>query len=133
MLEKIESQGKTFALILRHELEVEGVKFFTASDNPLQLGVIQHEKGTEIKAHVHRNATREIGSIQEVLHIEYGRVEVNFYNMNGEEINAAVLNTGDTILLLDGGHGFKILEDTRILEIKQGPYHGIEDDKIILE
>ena len=35
------------------------------------------------------------------------------------------------IILFQGGHGFKILEKTNIIEIKQGPYVEGKDKKII--
>lgn len=132
-MEKVELQGQVFALILRHELSVDGINFFTASDNPIQLGVLQHRRGIEIKPHVHRDSIRMIKDIQEVLHIEYGKVEANFYNQRGEKIGSSILNTGDTILLISGGHGFRILEDAKILEIKQGPYYGVKEDKECLD
>lgn len=133
VVERIELKGEVYALILRRELNVEGVNFFTTPDNPLQLGILQHGKGTEIKPHVHRNTLRTIENVQEVLYIEYGKVETSFYNKNGEKVGSSVLNTGDTILLLNGGHGFRILKDARILEVKQGPYRGVENDKVVLD
>ena len=133
MIEKVELQGEVFALILRHELNVEGVNFFTTSDNPFQLGILQHRQGTKIKPHIHRDSTRTIKSAQEVLHIEYGKVEANFYDQSGEKIGSSILNTGDTILLMSGGHGFRILEEAKILEIKQGPYYGVKEDKECLD
>ena len=42
------------------------------------------------------------------------------------------LNEGDIILLIEGGHSFEMLEDAVILEIKQGPYMGVED-KILFD
>lgn len=133
MVEKVELQGQVFALILRHELSVEGVNFFTTSDNPIQLGILQHRQGTKIKPHIHRDSIRKIKSVQEVLHIEYGKVEINFYNQRGEKIGSSILNTGDTILLITGGHGLTILEEAKILEIKQGPYYGVKEDKECLD
>lgn len=132
MLEKVELQGQVFALILRHEFSGEGANFLTASDNPIQLGILQHRQGTELKPHVHPDSIRTIKSTQEVLHIEYGKVQADFYDKNGEKVGTCILNRGDTILLLSGGHGFRILEDAKILEIKQGPYHGTEGDKVLL-
>jgi len=129
MLEKIQWQGQILALILRRELNVDGVKFFTSADNPLQLGILQHRQGTEIKPHLHPDSVRTINMTQEVLYIERGRVKADFYNKDGENISSSILNTGDAILLLSGGHGFKILEDAKILEIKQGPYCGVDRDK----
>lgn len=36
------------------------------------------------------------------------------------------------MLLAYGGHGFKMLEDSEIIEVKQGPYAG-ENDKVRFE
>jgi hypothetical protein len=125
----VELQGRLFALILRHELNCEGTRFFTSPDNPIQLGILQHKRGTEIRPHVHLSSTRKIESIQEVLHIECGMVEADFYGVDGVKLDSRTLREGDTILLLDGGHGFRIIDDARIVEVKQGPYRGIEEDK----
>lgn len=130
MIEKVEYNGKTFALILRCYDEPEGVNFFTSQDNPLQLGILKHPQGHKIKPHLHRNLPRNISVVQEVLHIEYGEVETKFYDASGKELGSVMLNAGDTILLLSGGHGFNILRDSKILEVKQGPYYGVEDDKL---
>ncbi|MEM2890628.1 MAG: hypothetical protein QW358_04775 [Candidatus Hadarchaeum sp.] len=129
MIEKIEHDGKLFAIILRSGFEMDGVNFFTPEDNPLQLGVLKYEKGVEIRPHVHKNSVKTIKKIQEVLHIMYGKIEASFYNITGEKVGSSILNVGDTILLLDGGHGFRILENSKILEIKQGPYLGPDKDK----
>lgn len=129
MIERIEHGGKLFAIILRGGFETEGVNFFTPEDNPLQLGVLKYGKGTEIRPHIHKTSIREISKIQEALHIEYGKIEANFYDTTGEEVGSGILNAGDTVLLLEGGHGFKMLENSKILEIKQGPYLGPDKDK----
>ena len=133
MIEKIEYEGSAFALILRHNHEQEGVTFFTSKDNPLQLGIINHRQGTEVKPHIHRNLSRTISEVQEILHIDCGEVEAKFYGANGRKLGSLILNTGDTILLLSGGHGFNILRDSKIIEVKQGPYVSREEDKTFLE
>ena len=38
-----------------------------------------------------------------------------------------ILQTGDVILLASGGHGFTMLEETEMIEVKQGPYAGEKD------
>ena len=133
MIEKIEWRGETLALILRDGFNKDGVNFVTAENNPLQVGVLMHPQGFKIKPHIHRTSRKIINSIQEVLHVAYGRVGVNFYDDKGEQIGSAVINMGDTILLIAGGHGFDILEDSKIIEVKQGPYEGTEQDKKRLE
>jgi len=129
VIEKIAYEGHTFALILRDNYEQEGVAFFTPQENPVQLGILQHRQGTKVKPHIHRSLPRTISETQEVLHIEYGEVEASFYDSHGKGLGSVILKAGDTILLLYGGHGFNILKDSKILEIKQGPYYGPEDDK----
>ena len=133
MIEKIEWNGKIFALILYREFNENGINFITSKENPLQVGTLIHKKGTEIKAHVHKLSTRKIDSVQEVLHIEYGKIQADIFNDTGEKIKSCILNEGDTILLLNGGHGFRILENAKIIEIKQGPYYGVDGDKEYLE
>jgi len=66
------------------------------------------------------------------VHIEKGRVKVDLYGLDGEKIRTVELSTGDTILFVNGGHGFEVLEDTKIIEVKQGPYLGKEGDKAYL-
>ncbi len=129
MIERIERSGKVFALILRADYEPEGVNFVTSPANPLQLGILKHQHGSKIKPHIHKSFPRTINEVQEVLHIKYGKVEAEFYETGGKKVGSAILNAGDTFLLISGGHGFNILEDSKIIEIKQGPYHGVEEDK----
>lgn len=129
MVERIEHNGKLFALILRANYESEGVNFITSEDNPLQLGILIHKQGSIIKPHTHRNLPKTITTVQEVLHIQSGKIEAEFYESKGKKIASTVLDSGDTILLLSGGHGFNILEDSKIIEVKQGPYGGVEADK----
>jgi hypothetical protein len=129
VIEKVEHAGKTYALILRSNYEEQGVNFITPQDNPFQLGILKHVQGVKIKPHVHRNLPRNIVGVQEILHIEYGEVEAKFYDDAGNDFQSVILGTGDTVLLLAGGHGFNILKDAKILEVKQGPYYGADDDK----
>ena len=129
MIEKIEWEGKVFALIVRQNYEPEGVNFVTSGDNPLQLGILKHQQGSKIKPHIHKSYPKTVNEVQEVLHIEYGKIEAEFYESAGKKVGSTALNSGDTILLLSGGHGFNILEDSKMIEVKQGPYYGVEEDK----
>ena len=129
MIEEIEFEGKLFALISRCGCEQNGVNFVTSQDNPLQLGILKHQQGVRLEPHIHRNTPRIINEVQEVLHIEYGELETEFYDEAGNKLGSVILNTGDTILLISGGHGFNILKDCKIVEVKQGPYSGVREDK----
>ncbi len=130
MVERIEWDGELLALVIRDKYGTDGVNFVTSPESPLQLGVIQHKTGVKIKPHIHRDHARTIEKLQEVLHIDSGEVEAEFFDGKGNRVARAVLETGDTILLVSGGHGFNILKDSRIIEVKQGPYFGTSEDKV---
>jgi hypothetical protein len=130
-VEVVESNGRTFAIILRSEKQINGVEFYTPKEYPFQMGAHFRKKGETIKPHAHRFSQRTITTSQEMLHVDSGRVEVDIYDDERKKILETVLKTGDTILFVEGGHGFKFLEDTKIVEVKQGPYEGVEKDKDI--
>lgn len=131
-IERVKYGDRVIAIIVRKGLKTDGVKFFTPEDYPFQLGVHTRAKGMNVKPHLHREISRKISITQEMLHIAKGKVVVDFYVDTGEKIRSINLSEGDTILLSHGGHGIRILEDTKIIEIKQGPYPGTESEKIFL-
>lgn len=88
--------------------------------------------GYEIKPHRHNLVPREVHLTQEVLFIKSGKVRVDFYDNDQVYLESRILFAGDVILLSDGGHGFKMLEPSEIIEVKQGPYCG-EMDKVRFE
>ncbi|MEW6188210.1 MAG: hypothetical protein AB1585_21030 [Thermodesulfobacteriota bacterium] len=126
-IERIEGDGKPIAIIVRNDFTKPGVTFFSPNDFSQQLGILVHSPGHEVKAHVHNVIARDVRVTQEVLHVIEGKMEITLYTENKEFITSRILNRGDTVLLAYGGHGIKILEPTKILEVKQGPYAGKED------
>ena len=133
MLEYIKGKDELLlAVVIRQGFSDEGVNFVTSPENYLQVGILNHKEGSIIKPHRHKEMPRTINYTQEVLHIEYGKMEVDFYQ-NNQLIKKALLFEGDTIILLAGGHGFNILEDTKMIEVKQGPYLSQTEDKEIIE
>ena len=126
-VEQILSGDTIIAIILRRDLMTEGVKFFTPSEFSQQLGLLVHEKGKIVHPHKHQQIKRDIVQTQEVLHIIHGKVKIDLFNTHFHFVQAVELNVGDTILLASGGHGIEILEDSKIIEVKQGPYAGIDD------
>jgi cupin fold WbuC family metalloprotein len=129
MIERIEWNGIDLALIIRSPWDTKGVNFVTSNSNPLQVGIMNHPAGTVVKPHQHRTFDRTISETQEVLHIDSGEVEASFYADGTDVVEVRTLKSGDTILLLSGGHSFKVLADSKIIEVKQGPYYGTDEDK----
>lgn len=127
MIEKITSDGNLLAIIIRTQFEKEGIEFFTPDDFSQQLAYMKRPKEYSIPPHVHNKVTREVQLTQEVLLIKSGKVRIDFYNNQQVYIESRILNQGDLILLADGGHGFEMLEESEIIEVKQGPYTGDND------
>lgn len=126
-IEQIQADGKPIAIIVRNEFNRPGVSFFSPFEFSQQLGVLIHPAGHEVKAHVHNLIARDVRVTQEVLHVIEGKIEITLFAENKKYITSRLLSRGDTVLLAYGGHGLKILEPSRILEVKQGPYAGVED------
>jgi hypothetical protein len=127
MVERIEHNNILLALIIRASYEKEGISFFTPDDFSQQLGYMKREKGYVIEPHVHNPVTREVVWTQEVLYIKTGKVRVDFYDESKVYLESRFLFTGDVILLASGGHGFTMIEESEIIEVKQGPYSGDKD------
>lgn len=132
MLEKVYKQELQLAIIIRSDFQKSGIEFFTNDNDSQQLGYMNRPEGYEIKPHRHNLVQREVHLTQEVLFIKSGKVRVDFYSNEQEYLESRILNQGDVILLSDGGHGFKMLEPSEIIEVKQGPYCG-EQDKVRFE
>ena len=141
-IEHIFEDKELLAIILRTSFNKEGIDFFTPSNFSQQLGYMKRCKGYKIQPHIHNEVKRTINYTQEVLFIKKGVVRVDFYKTDKTYMRSKVLNSGDVILLSSGGHGFEMLEDSEVIEVKQGPFAGSNDksrfdfvsqNKIIIE
>jgi hypothetical protein len=125
--EQIAWMGRTLSYIIRRELVPTTTTFLTPPEFTHQLGFVVYPAGGAVKPHLHRSMERKIKGTSEVLLIKKGRCEIDIYNNKKELVATRELREGDIVLLVDGGHGFRMLEDTVFVEIKQGPYTGIEE------
>jgi len=124
------SDGSIYSIIIRHDYSLkDDIRFLTKEDDHMQVGIMHRSSGYVIQPHYHLNNNRSIDSCSEVLLIKFGKVKVDFYNSSLEKIDDKILHKGDTILFLQGGHGFHFIEDSEIIEVKQGPYNGVNDKK----
>ncbi|HYR29470.1 MAG TPA: hypothetical protein VEU30_13450 [Thermoanaerobaculia bacterium] len=127
MVETITHDGQLLALIVPGDFHEPGIHFFTPGDLSQQLAYMHHPAGKVIDAHVHNPVARQVQYTQEVLFIRSGRMRVDFYTPAREYIGSRILKGGDAILLATGGHGFEVLEEVEMFEVKQGPYAGDGD------
>jgi hypothetical protein len=131
-MEIIEYENQILAIIIRNSYSHNGIEFFTRENDSQQLDYMNRPVDYIIKPHRHNEVAREVLNTQEVLFIKTGKVRVDFYNDNQLYLESRILLPLDVILLSAGGHGFKMLEKSEIIEVKQGPYCG-ENDKVRFE
>ena len=115
-----------FGYIIRYKKK-NGVNFLTPSNLTHQVGSIRHKKNHEILPHLHLINKRKIDYTSEVLIIQKGKVRIDLYSNKKKYLFSKILIKNDILILIKGAHGFKILEPTDILEIKQGPYNNKKD------
>ena len=128
LIEEIKLNNNLLAIIVHHEYNKPGISFFTPGDLSQQVAYMQHPSGHLIEPHVHNKVIREVHYTQEVLLLRKGKLRVDFYDDERNYLESRILEAGDLILLASGGHGFKVIEEVEMFEIKQGPYAG-ENDK----
>jgi hypothetical protein len=128
----VKDDEETLAIIIRRNFSTEGIKFFTPDDFSQQLAYMHHKKGKKINPHIHNLVQRKVNFTQEVLLIKRGKLKVDIYRKDHSYHSSHILDSGDVILLAHGGHGFEILEDIEMIEVKQGPFAG-EMDKTHFE
>ena len=127
MINSIINRGQTLAIILRTTYKEKGINFFTPNEFSQQLAYMNHPSGYEIQPHLHNVVQRKVQFTKEVLFIKSGKVRVDFYDDEKNYLESRILVSGDVILLAFGGHGFEMIEDSEIIEVKQGPYAGEAD------
>jgi hypothetical protein len=115
------------ALIVRGSFDKPGITFFTKPDFSQQLAFMRHPAGKKIDAHIHKPILRNVSYSQETLILKRGKLRVDFFDDQKTYLSSRTLEGGDVILLIRGGHGFEVLEELEMIEVKQGPYPGDKD------
>jgi hypothetical protein len=122
LVEKIDHEGSTIAIIVSSRYKEAGAHFFTPDHFSQQLGYLKYPRGKVIEPHVHNSITREVLDTHEVLFIKKGRLRVDFFDSRQKYVKSRLLEAGDVILLVGGGHGFEVVEAVEMFEVRQGPF-----------
>jgi quercetin dioxygenase-like cupin family protein len=126
-VETIAHSGKTLCIIIRAKPIPGATTFYTPNDFNLQVGKVVYPAGGEIPRHTHRAVNRTVHNTSEVLVVQKGRITVDLYAEDHTFLCSREMGGGDVIVLMSGGHGFRLIEDTILLEVKQGPYGGLQE------
>lgn len=122
--------GTVLCHVVRTDRLPDITTFATPPEAVIQVGHVVHPRGHEIVRHAHRPVERRVTGTAEVLLVQRGRCEIDVYDTDRQFVRTAELREGDILVMLAGGHGFRMLDDTVLLEVKQGPYLGPDEKEL---
>lgn len=128
--EVIEHEGKRYAEIIWAGTTVEKSVFFSPAGSSFQFGLLAHESNFVESAHYHPAIERRIDDLQQMFVVQKGVVAVDFFTDGGTRFREVILRPGDAILLVQGAHSVRVLEDMQCVSVKQGPFLGADRDKV---
>jgi hypothetical protein len=132
-VEVVEQGGTTYAEIIWADTRAERTTFFSPAESSFQFGLIAHEAGYREEPHYHKAVTRRIDDLQQMFVVQRGLVDVQLYTDDRRLFRVVRLGPGDAIVLVHGIHAITVVEDFQALSVKQGPFFGDEEDKVVVE
>lgn len=133
-MREILKDGKVVARHISESDINEGLNFYSKDDEFIQVGAWNYNEGKRLLGHIHNEVDRTINRTNEVLYVIKGSLEARIYDLSEVLLETFVVEQGDVLVLLDCGHGYTILSnDTKIIEIKNGPYLGADIDRRRIE
>ena len=129
-IEVVEHGGIKYAEIIRADARVAKTHFFSPPESSFQFGLLAHEAGFVEEPHYHKPFPRQIDDLQQMFVLQRGKVVIELYDNDGGLLREITLTAGDAIVLIHGIHALRVIEDFQAISVKQGPYLGMENDKV---
>jgi len=129
LVERITYRDRVLACVIRADAEPNQTTFLTPPDYQMQLGFVVYPGSGAVPRHLHRPVERHVVGTPEVLLVRKGHCLMDTYDDDEQLVSTTELHQGDVIMLVAGGHGFRMVEDTVFLEVKQGPFNGPSDKR----
>lgn len=123
-------KGAVLAIVFRHGISTDGTHFLTKENLPLQVGILDHHNKKNVGMHRHKKLPKPVYEVHEVLYVESGKAHVSLADTKWNPIGTVDITKGDMLLLCGAAHEIIMEKETRIIEIKQGPYYGDANSKI---
>lgn len=128
---KVIYNGKLFGIIYRPEDWKPGLDFLSDPQDFIQVGTWWYPEGKQLQAHRHVENPRSSNLTQELVYVVHGRLRIDYYDDGKHLVRSEEIRAGDMAIILEGGHGYEILEDdTKVIEVKNGPFVSVEKDKV---
>lgn len=122
-----DNENNLLAIVVKNGTSTKDKDFHTDHSSEFQIASFNLKKDDFIERHYHEKQERKIFSTNEVLVIQSGKMTLTLYDLNLNKIEDVILESGDMVALFNGGHGIKIEEQTKFIEVKQGPYNEEKD------
>jgi len=132
-IEVIEHNGTRYAEIIWADTRVDKSTFFSPAESSFQFGLLAHEAGYQEPPHYHKEFDRTISDLQQMFVVQRGVVGVQLFDDDGYMLREVILNPGDAIVLIHGAHAIRVVEDMQCISVKQGPFMGVDFDKVDVE
>jgi hypothetical protein len=132
-IETIQYNNVRYAEVIWGNVHVDHTTFFSPAESSFQFGLLAHKAGFVEPPHYHNPITRTIYDLQQMFVVQYGVVAVQLYTDDGNLLREVVLRQGDAIVLIQGVHAIRVIEDMQCISVKQGPFLGTELDKMLVE
>ena len=131
--EVIERDGVRYAEVIWAASTTPTTKFCSPDSGSMQFGLLAHGKGFIEPAHYHKQIERKIPNLVQMFVVQKGKIAVDFFTPDGKKFKEVIVGVGDAILLIDGAHSIRVLEDMQCVSVKQGPFLGAENDKVNIQ
>ena len=132
-IESVELEGIKYAEIIWADTEVGETTFYSPAKSSFQFGLLAHESGFVEPPHYHKEVERQITDLQQMFVVQKGILVIELYSDAGDLLREITMKTGDAIVLIQGVHAIRVLEDMQCISIKQGPYMGEAEDKVFVD
>jgi hypothetical protein len=132
-IEIVEYGGTRYAEVIRADVTVGTTTFFSPAESSFQFGLLAHEAGYLEEPHYHREFSRTVSDLQQMFVVQRGVVGIRLYSDQGSLLREIVLHPGDAIVLIHGVHAIRVIEDMQCISVKQGPFLGVEYDKVVVK
>lgn len=132
-IELVEHEGVKYAEVIRAETRVDSSTFYSPPESSFQFGLLAHPAGYAEAPHYHKAVPRRIDDLQQMFVMQRGIVDVQLFTDDREPYRTIRLHAGDAIVLIHGIHALEVVEDFQAISVKQGPFLGNEEDKVVVD
>lgn len=134
-IQKIVVDNEVLALFIKRDIinELNKTTIFTPDEWKIQVGYNIHKSGDVVSKHYHirsGNISKDIGV--EALYVIKGLIKIYIYNPKNKSLITTFKAGEGDLVIMKSGHKVEYLKDSILLQVKEGPYPGENEDKIKL-